>query len=41
MRYESATVPAAVMPDRFNDDGVLKTCHCGAQALWEGFRKPG
>jgi len=24
MRFESATVPAAVMPDRFNDDGFLK-----------------
>jgi len=24
MRFESATVPAAVMPDRFNDDGFVK-----------------
>jgi hypothetical protein len=24
MRFESATVPAAVMPDRFNDEGFLK-----------------
>ena len=24
MRFESATVPAAVMPDRFNDDGFMK-----------------
>jgi len=23
MRFESATVPAAVMPDRLNDDGFL------------------
>ena len=33
MRFESATVPAAVMPDRFNDDGYLKylplfRCYC-------------
>ncbi len=24
MRFESATVPAAVMPDRFNDEGFVK-----------------
>jgi hypothetical protein len=24
MRFESATVPAAVMPDRFNDECFLK-----------------
>jgi hypothetical protein len=24
MRFESATVPAAVMPDRSNDDGFMK-----------------
>jgi hypothetical protein len=24
MRFESATVPAAVMPDRSNDDGFVK-----------------
>ena len=30
MRSESATVPAAVMPDRSNDDGFLITCHCPA-----------
>jgi hypothetical protein len=24
MRFESATVPAAVIPDRFNDDGFMK-----------------
>jgi hypothetical protein len=24
MRFESATVPAAVMPDRFYDDGFMK-----------------
>jgi hypothetical protein len=24
MRFESATVPAAVMPDRSNDDGSMK-----------------
>jgi hypothetical protein len=28
MRFESATVPAAVMPDRSNDDGFPNTCHC-------------
>jgi hypothetical protein len=28
MRFESATVPAAVMPDRSNDDGFMNTCHC-------------
>ena len=27
MRFESATVPAAVMPDRSNDDGFTITCH--------------
>jgi hypothetical protein len=24
IRFESVTVPAAVMPDRFNDDGFMK-----------------
>jgi hypothetical protein len=38
MRLESATVPAAVMPDPAltRDEGFLNTCHCGAMALWEG-----
>jgi len=28
MRLESATVPAAVMPDRSCDDGFINSCHC-------------
>ena len=42
MRFESATVPAAVMPDHaMRDDGLRNTCHCGPRAPWEGFLKPG
>jgi len=41
MRSESATVPAAVMPDRSNDDGFMITCHCPGQKGWEGFIRPG
>jgi len=42
MRYESATVPAAVMPDHASrDDGFKKTCHCSPAGGWEGFLKPG
>jgi len=41
MRLESATVPAAVMPDRSNDDGFMITCHCPPAGGWEGFIKPG
>ena len=41
MRSESATVPAAVMPDRSSDDGFVKTCHCSAYLGWEGLTKPG
>jgi hypothetical protein len=37
MRFESATVPAAVMPDRSNDDGLWKSCHCSPAGGWEGF----
>jgi len=32
MRFESATVPAAVMPDRFNDDGFLN--YLPLSAFW-------
>jgi len=32
MRLESATVPAAVMPDHArHDDGLRNTCHCGPE----------
>jgi hypothetical protein len=33
MRLESATVPAAVMPDPAltRDEGFLNTCHCDAR----------
>jgi hypothetical protein len=42
MRSESATVPAAVMPDHdLRDDGLLKYLPLWCKALWEGFRKPG
>ncbi len=42
MRYESATVPAAVMPDHaLRDDGFRNTCHCPESSGWEGFLKPG
>jgi hypothetical protein len=41
MRFESATVPAAVMPDRSNDYGFVNTRHCDNLRLWEGFTKPG
>jgi hypothetical protein len=42
MRSESATVPAAVMPDHdLRDDGLLKYLPLWRKALWEGFRKPG
>ena len=42
MRFESATVPAAVMPDHVTrDDGLRNTCHCPQFLGWEGFLKPG
>ena len=42
MRSESATVPAAVMPDHaLRDDGFMITCHCSDYQGWEGFIKPG
>jgi len=41
MRLEPATVPAAVMPDRSNDDGFMITCHCPEYSGWEGFMEPG
>ncbi len=34
MRYESATVPAAVMPDRFTMMVLGNTCHCSGN--WNG-----
>jgi len=37
MRFESATVPAAVMPDRSNDDGFMKFLPLFRLAGWEGF----
>jgi hypothetical protein len=41
MRFESATVPAAVMPDRSNDDGFMKYLPLWRKAPWEGFIKTG
>jgi hypothetical protein len=41
MRFESATVPAAVKPDRSNDDGFMKYLPLWRKAPWEGFIKPG
>jgi len=41
MRFESATVPAAVMPDRSNDDGSVKYLPLFRKKEWEGFTKPG
>jgi len=41
MRYESATVPAAVMPGRLNDDGFKKYLPLFHSQGWEGFLKPG
>jgi hypothetical protein len=26
------------MPDRIDDHGFMRTCHCSAKALWEGFK---
>jgi hypothetical protein len=41
MRFESATVPAAVMPDHvLRDDGFVKYLPLWCKAPWEGFRKP-
>ena len=37
MRFESATVPAAVIPDRSNDDGFMKYLPLSRWAEWEGF----
>jgi hypothetical protein len=42
MRFESATVPAAVMPGHaLRDDGFVKYLPLWRKAPWEGFRKPG
>jgi len=41
MRFDSATVPAAVTPDRSNDDGFLKYLPLSRNSEWEGFKKPG
>jgi hypothetical protein len=42
MRLESATVPAAVIPDHdLRDDGFVKYLPLWRKAPWEGFRKPG
>jgi hypothetical protein len=42
MRLESATVPAAVMPDHaLRDDGFMKYLPLWRKAPWEGFIKPG
>jgi len=43
MRYESATVPAAVMPDHviYVMMVLRNTCHCPESSGWEGFLKPG
>jgi len=42
MRFESATVPAAVMPDHaLRDDGFMKYLPLSRCAEWEGFIKPG
>jgi hypothetical protein len=43
MRFESATVPAAVMPGHAEVVIMVlrNTCHCGAWSPWEGFPKPG
>jgi hypothetical protein len=37
MRFESATVPAAVMPDRSSDDGFMNNLPLWRTAPWEGF----
>jgi len=41
MRFESATVPAAVMPDRSNDEGPMKYLPLFRLMGWEGFNGPG
>jgi hypothetical protein len=42
MRFESATVPAAVMPDHaMRDDGFRKYLPLFRFTGWEGFLKPG
>jgi hypothetical protein len=42
MRLESATVPAAVMPDHaLRDDGFMKYLPLSRFTGWEGFIKPG
>jgi hypothetical protein len=41
MRFESATVPAAVMPDRSVDDGIMINLPLFRNTEWEGFIKPG
>jgi len=43
MRHESATVPAAVMPDHATRVmmALRITCHCSPTGGWEGFLKPG
>jgi len=41
MRYESATVPAAVMPDRFNDDGFVKYLPLSASRRMGRLQKTG
>jgi len=37
MRFKSATVPAAVMPDRYFDEGLMKCLPLFHIAEWEGF----
>jgi len=42
MRFESATVPAAVMPDHaLRDDGLKKYLPLWRPSPWEGFLNPG
>ena len=41
MRFESATVPAAVMPDRSNDDGFMKYLPLWRLGAMGRLHKPG